>query len=77
MVSRDFAGLIESVDIAGSKIASSQTPLWIDLGALLLSALMLIAAIIIIVCNAKTVKAALKQVEESQRAREQEENLNL
>jgi len=77
IMGKDYSGLIESIDGAGSEIASSLMPSWVDIGALLLSALMLIATIIIIAYNAKTVKAALRQVEESQKSRKQEESLNL
>ena len=74
---KEYSALMDSIEEASSRIASAMEPSYADVVALVLSGAMLIATIVIIAYNARTVTAALKQVEESQKTRAQEVSLGL
>ena len=65
----DYSAINESIRDAGSEIASAMAPSGVGIVALIRSGGMLLATVFIIAYNAKTVNAALKQVEESQKSR--------
>lgn len=64
-MSEGYSELANELKGMAGQLCSSLVPSWVDVGMLVASILMVVATVIIVVYNGKTVQASLRQIAES------------